>query len=237
MADNIVFPVAPSTATVATDEVDLGHGLAHVPFGKIVDGADGGTTPLAVRPDGGLSISRQFGIIGGMVTPGLTSYTDGQFVGGFAAPVNVQSGLYLMRNATLIAFGGQDLTGLSFHVLTYSNGPGATPSMPADGDPFSISFDGTLGRPGPIPGGSGMDWSAPFAAAGFTTVASAKLDAQLGNSPFVFIDPTDGDPFAPGKTADVSVAIAADGAIADDLTGGPLFLVLSVERMGAWYGV
>src|SRR5690348_14999943 len=65
MTDNITLPVAPSTATIATDEVDLGAGLAHAPFGKLIDGRDGGTARLGVSNAGGIiSQTKVAGVFG-----------------------------------------------------------------------------------------------------------------------------------------------------------------------------
>lgn len=224
MGDNVTIPVAPSTAVIATDEVDLGSGLAQVQFGKLVDGTDGGTNRLLIDQDGAIKQGRSFGTIFAMVNPGETSYADGEVVGGFGGPVAVPTGFYAVRSVGVAAFAGQDLTGLEFHVLGFGNATGTTPALPADGDTMDL-----FGLYGSLVILDAEDTGMTLTGGG--TFGGVSLQSRVDLSYRVQSVLAAGGSPGPGELCDFSVGLVASGAVATDLTAGPLGIIIQVEKL------
>lgn len=227
MADNVTIPVAPSTAVIATDEVDLGSGLAQVQYGKLVDGADGGTNRLGVNDDGAIAQARRFGTLFALVSPGQIAYTDGQVVGGFGLKASIPSGFYSLQNALVAGFAGQDLTGLDFHVVGYGNAVGGTPTLPADGDAFTLD----------ISGGSGANvvWDSDDLALSTYfggSIGGFALKSRGNTAPTALGVLAGVTAPEPGVLVDLSLSLIAHGPIATDLTAGPLGIILACEFLG-----
>ena len=227
MFQSIQFPVAPATAKVATDGVDLGDGAVDVPLGKLLDGRAGGAHPLHVDAGGNLHLGGQFLNVVGGITPGQSSYADGEHIGGVVHVAGVPAGLYRLQSVAVL--GAQDLTGLDFHLAVYSTAPGATLSWPADGDPFSLAFDGTLGQLSPF-GAEVLGWQAQMG----TLFPHGRFSSVTPTAPFGLINP-DTTPDANGDlsgTCDVHLDVMAAGPIATDLSGAPLMVAALLERVG-----
>ena len=155
MGDNVDFPVAPSTARIATDEVDLrgNDDLVQVPFGKIVDGSDGGTNRLSVGSGGEAftrPIRQHYSMGGGTglempLTAG--SYDAGDCLSdgyGFALP----PGVYSLARVKIVVGNLGDIPGElpDGLVLAVTNYAAATPpTWAGDGDPFVPSLPGGVG--------------------------------------------------------------------------------------------
>lgn len=95
MADNVDI-TAGSGTTVATDDVDLGSGVAHVQYVKLADGTDGGTALIPGTVARGLLVepTRQSVSVGQTPTTSSHAYVTGELIGGAMsfAGVNRASG-------------------------------------------------------------------------------------------------------------------------------------------------
>lgn len=82
MADDVTLPGTGSV--VATDEVNMGDGLAHVQFMKLADGTEGGTEGVPATAARGLSVDPRLKVVRLQVTPTIstTAYAAKDNVGG-----------------------------------------------------------------------------------------------------------------------------------------------------------
>lgn len=111
MADDVTLP--GTGAVVATDEVDMGGGAAHVQFLKLVDGTEGGTDPLPGSAARGLSVDPRLKVVRLQATPTVSTtpaYTAKDAVGGlltFAGAVRASGGTCRVEAVQLVDKGQQ----------------------------------------------------------------------------------------------------------------------------------
>lgn len=136
MGDNVEFPVAPSTALIGTDEVDLrgDEVLVQVPFGKILDGGDGGTRRLRITEAGGIVNQGIFSGGFGFGAIGQTSYTAGDIVGGGIKLCDIGGGFW-------------NLVGLRLIVADFIGGGTLSPGPMPDIDVLMVGVPNPSGAP------------------------------------------------------------------------------------------
>lgn len=106
MVDNVSIPVdTGSPRTVATDEVDLGSGAAHVQYVKVADGTGGGVSVQRVTAAGTVMTTPMCGVVVGGVSDATDTYADGDCIGTGAFTDEFRAGLWRLDLVSLIGLG------------------------------------------------------------------------------------------------------------------------------------
>lgn len=105
MADDVTLP--GTGAAVATDEVDLGSGAAHVQMMKLVDGTNGGTARIPGTVARGLSVDPRADVVRSSVTPTISTsaYAAKDNIGGILEFTNLarsSGGACFLENVQIV---------------------------------------------------------------------------------------------------------------------------------------
>ena len=222
MADNVSLPVDPGPVEVATDEVDLGGGAAHVQFTKVVDGTDGGTNRLLVTGDGGVHTTARVLRTGGTLSTGTAGpYADGDVIGSPLVATDLPSGLYRVTRLALASVTGVDLPPLMVALVpTPTSGTWTTP---VDDAPFAFDLPSEL-----------------TLAANAVIISASDFTDLPGTGGTVQVC-TDGRPiilndFASDLTfenlVDLNIVFVADGATSYDFATNAVGVVLTLLLVG-----
>ena len=135
MADDVTLPGVASV--VATDEVDMGGGAAHVQMMKLVDATDGGTARIPGSAAKGLAVEPRSTVVRKAVTPTITTsvYASGDAIGGIMEFTNAarSSGQSIRVEAVQVADSAS--LGASMDLVLFDRNPGSgtfTDNSPAD---------------------------------------------------------------------------------------------------------
>ena len=105
MADDVTLP--GTAAVIATDEVDMGSGAAHVQLVKIVDATEAGTSRVPASAGKGLAVEPRATMVRSAVTPTISTsaYTAGDSIGGVMtfSTVNRSSGESIRLDSVQVA--------------------------------------------------------------------------------------------------------------------------------------
>lgn len=200
MADDVTLPGTGSV--VATDEVDLGGGAAHVQFVKLVDGTEDGTDRIPGSAARGLSVDPRPKVVRKTATPTIstTAYAAKDAVGGlltFAGAARASGGSIEVVAAQLVDFSGQNV---DLELVLFDRSITA-PTDNAVFDPTDAELAYVVGS---IFFASGF--YSIFSDNGVATVDSFRLPAVLNGTDLYGVIVARGAPTF-GSTGDLSVAL------------------------------
>ena len=214
MADNISFPGDPDAPrTIATDEADYyGNGVSNAALGKIIDGAAGGLTPMAVTDHRAVLADRAVNGTIGIAPIGETSYADKAVIGGAFEVGAIGSGLYqvhdlvvVMADVTTPGFATDPIPNIALGLVATAD------SLPLD----SIVTDGYDASTIPV------DFLGQIRILEGDGLASLWLRPDAGKAAVIndlFILASGDTGIAYGQPCKLWAVIIADGAVITDLT-------------------